>query len=96
MARPGPRSAPDRMIFQQRRSEQTRSAMRVVVYASARKETPSKFLVMAQRLGVELAEKGHVCVNGGGKFGGMGALNKSCKEAGGRAAKERTSLSWWV
>ena len=31
-----------------------------------------------------MAEKGHVCVNGGGKFGGMGALNKSCKEAGGK------------
>lgn len=33
---------------------------------------------------VSLCTQGHICVNGGGKFGGMGALNRSLKDSHGK------------
>ena len=41
------------------------------------------FVAQGRRLGRLLAERGHVLINGGGKFGGMGALNEGCRAAGG-------------
>jgi len=38
---------------------------------------------------VPSSEQGHVCVNGGGNMGGMGALNASCSEHGGKVAEEK-------
>lgn len=58
--------------------------MRFVVYASSSKKTPDKFLNVARILGEQLAAQGHICVNGGGNTGGMGALNRACKAAGGK------------
>ena len=58
--------------------------MRVVVYASASPDTPPEFKKAAEKLGKLLAENGHECVNGGGDMGGMGALNRSCREHGGK------------
>jgi len=52
------------------------------VYASSSASTPKKYLDAAVKLGNLLGEGGHTCVNGGGKFGGMGALNVACKGAG--------------
>ena len=57
--------------------------MRVCVYASSSPKTSSAFVAQGRRLGRLLAERGHVLINGGGKFGGMGALNEGCRGAGG-------------
>lgn len=57
--------------------------MRVCVFASSSSKTPSSFLAQATRLGALLADHGHVCINGGGKVGGMGALNAAIAARGG-------------
>ena len=57
--------------------------MRVCVYASSSPKTSSAFVAQGRRLGRLLAERGHVLINGGGKYGGMGALNEGCRAAGG-------------
>ena len=58
--------------------------MRIVVYASASPNTPESFKKAALKLGRLLADGGHTCVNGGGDHGGMGALNRGCRERGGK------------
>eukprot|EP00615_Pteridomonas_danica_P019038 CAMPEP_0114396222 /NCGR_PEP_ID=MMETSP0102-20121206/13434_1 /TAXON_ID=38822 ORGANISM="Pteridomonas danica, Strain PT" /NCGR_SAMPLE_ID=MMETSP0102 /ASSEMBLY_ACC=CAM_ASM_000212 /LENGTH=172 /DNA_ID=CAMNT_0001556889 /DNA_START=13 /DNA_END=528 /DNA_ORIENTATION=+ len=58
--------------------------MRVLVYASSSLTTSEVFRKTASDLGKYLAKEGHVCVNGGGNCGGMGALNQSCSENGGK------------
>ena len=57
--------------------------MRVCVYASSSPKTSSAFVAQGRRLGRLLAERGHVLINGGGRYGGMGALNEGCRAAGG-------------
>ena len=57
--------------------------MRVCVYASSSPKTSQTFVAQGRRLGRLLAERGHVLINGGGKYGGMGALNEGCRAAGG-------------
>eukprot|EP00658_Telonema_sp_P-2_P061825 TRINITY_DN50484_c0_g2_i1.p1 TRINITY_DN50484_c0_g2~~TRINITY_DN50484_c0_g2_i1.p1 ORF type:complete len:239 (+),score=49.81 TRINITY_DN50484_c0_g2_i1:245-961(+) len=57
--------------------------MRIVVFGSGSKETPDLFLQEAEKLGRLLAKAGHVCINGAGKFGSMGALNRGCMAEGG-------------
>ena len=49
------------------------------MFASSSSRTSSSFLEVAFSLGALLAERGHVCVNGGGNEGCMGALNKGTK-----------------
>lgn len=56
---------------------------RVCVFASSSQQTPPAFLAAADRLGTLLAQGGHVCVNGGGRLGGMGALNAAVAAGGG-------------
>ncbi|KAJ1640375.1 hypothetical protein T492DRAFT_929440 [Pavlovales sp. CCMP2436] len=56
---------------------------RVCVYASSSAQTPPAFLAAAARLGSLLATGGHICVNGGGRAGGMGALNAAVASGGG-------------
>ena len=53
--------------------------MRVCVYGSSSTRTPQKYLDAAYRLGQVIAEGGHICVNGAGKFGSMGALSSGKK-----------------
>lgn len=60
------------------------SKLRVVVFGSSSAKTPRAYLDAAERLGRLLAARGHVCVNGAGRFGCMGALNKGGLDAGGR------------
>lgn len=57
---------------------------RVVVFASASPNTPRHFLDAARELGDLIATEGHICVNGGGNLGSMGALNTSLKSKGGK------------
>lgn len=55
-----------------------------MVFASSSEETPATFAAAATALGGALAARGCVCVNGGGRYGGMGALNAAVDAAGGR------------
>jgi uncharacterized protein (TIGR00730 family) len=57
--------------------------MRVVVYGSASKRTPQKYLDVAEELGDMIAAQSHVCVNGAGANGVMGALNRGLLRSGG-------------
>lgn len=57
--------------------------VRVTVFGSSSKKTPTKFLEAAFALGALLAEQGHICVNGGGDCGVMGELNKGVRSKGG-------------
>jgi len=58
--------------------------MRIVVYGSASKDTPKEFKDASFELGKLLAQRGHVCVNGGGNTGCMGALSDGCISGGGK------------
>ena len=60
------------------------ASMRICVYGSSSSSTPQSYLSSAFSLGRLLAERGHVCVNGGGKFGCMGSLNDGCNDALGK------------
>ena len=57
--------------------------LRVCVFGSSSSRTKERYLEEARTLGRLLAERGHVCVNGAGRFGGMGALNDGALAAGG-------------
>jgi predicted Rossmann-fold nucleotide-binding protein len=52
--------------------------MRVVVYGSANKDTPQVFKDASFELAKLLAQRGHICVNGGGNTGCMGSLSDRC------------------
>jgi len=57
--------------------------MKVCVYGSSSKTTPKIFLDAANTLGKLLAKGQHLCINGAGKAGCMGALNDGVLECGG-------------
>ena len=50
--------------------------LRVGVFGSSSNRTPDKYKDACRELGRLLAERKHVCVNGGGKYGCMGAVNE--------------------
>ena len=51
-------------------------SLSVCVFGSSSAKTPKSFLKAAYDLGTLLAKKKYQCVNGGGKYGVMGALNR--------------------
>ncbi len=57
--------------------------LRVCCYGSSSSRTPQKFLDEAYQLGKELAKRGHICVNGGGRYGCMGAMNDGAADGNG-------------
>lgn len=58
--------------------------MKVCVFASSSSLTPAKYLEISRELGEALAKGDHLCINGGGKNGCMGALNYACRKHGGK------------
>jgi len=58
--------------------------MRICVFGSSSKVTAQPFLDEAYKLGELLAERNHICVNGGGMFGVMGAVNRGCHSKNGQ------------
>jgi predicted Rossmann-fold nucleotide-binding protein len=60
--------------------------MRIVVYGSASKDTPQAYKDASFELGKLLAQRGHICVNGGGNTGCMGSLSDGCLSNGGKAS----------
>ena len=57
--------------------------MRVTVFGSSSPRTPTKYLDIAFDLGALIAAKKHICVNGGGREGCMGAMNRGARSQGG-------------
>ena len=49
------------------------------VYGSSSTKTKDKYIDASFELGAEIAKRGHVCVNGGGCNGCMGAMNRGCR-----------------
>ncbi len=58
-------------------------SIRVCCYGSSSKHTKEKYIAEARSLGYILGKRGHVCVNGAGATGCMGAMNQGVLEAGG-------------
>ena len=54
------------------------------MFGSSAKTTPNKFLDEAYLLGQTIAQKGYTCVNGGGMYGVMGAVNRGVKNQDGK------------
>ena len=56
---------------------------KVCVFGSSSQKTKSLFIDSAFNLGEIIATSNCICVNGGGIFGVMGALNRGCKSKNG-------------
>ena len=52
--------------------------LRITCYGSSSSRTPEKFMAAARSVGYILAKRGHICVNGAGAMGCMGAMNEGC------------------
>mmetsp|Transcript_24367 Transcript_24367/g.37563 ORF Transcript_24367/g.37563 Transcript_24367/m.37563 type:complete len:282 (-) Transcript_24367:76-921(-) len=57
--------------------------MRVCCYGSSSAKTPAAYVDESYKLGQVLAKRGHVCVNGAGKSGCMGAMNNGASDGNG-------------
>ena len=58
--------------------------MRVCVYGSSSARSPKPYLDAAAEVGEILCSRNHVCINGGGSFGCMGAVNDAMHARKGR------------
>ena len=58
--------------------------MNVCVFGSSSKSTETSYVTAAYRLGELIAERGHTCVNGAGRYGVMGGVNNGCSSKGGK------------
>lgn len=54
-----------------------------VCYGSSSLKTKQAYLDPSFDIGAELGRRGHICVNGGGGQGVMGAINKGCRSTNG-------------
>ena len=61
-------------------------AVKVCCFGSSSNRTPQSYLDASFAMGALIAERGMVCVNGGGKDGCMGALNRGALSKGGKVA----------
>ena len=59
------------------------SKLLVCVFGSSSKSTKQRYVEESVELGELIAESGHICVNGAGRFGCMGGLNDGCKSKNG-------------
>jgi uncharacterized protein (TIGR00730 family) len=59
-------------------------AFRIGVFGSSASATNPKYCNDAFKLGELIASAGHICVNGAGKTGVMGNLNKGCRSKNGK------------
>ena len=67
--------------------------MKVCLYGSGSKRTPSEFTDVGYELGLKIALNNHSLVFGGGNDGMMGAVAKGVYDNGGKI----TSISpWWI
>jgi hypothetical protein len=56
---------------------------KICVFGSSSPRTREIFLEQAFQLGKRIAELGHICINGAGLHGCMGAVNQGCFSADG-------------
>lgn len=57
--------------------------MRVTVFGSSSHKTKQRYIDSSYELGQLLAERRHICVNGGGGGGAMGGVNRGCRSKNG-------------
>ena len=57
--------------------------MKICMYGSGNKKTPKEYTDVGYKLGLEIAEKGHSLVFGGGNYGMMGAVASGVFDNGG-------------
>jgi hypothetical protein len=57
-------------------AEKASKQLRVTCYGSSSSKTPEDYIQAAWSVGYILAQRGHICVNGAGATGCMGAMNK--------------------
>lgn len=69
---------------EQRAYANAATSLRVCCYGSSSARTPEKYTNAAYNLGLSLAQRGHVCVNGAGSSGCMAAMNKGASAGKGR------------
>ena len=53
-------------------------AATICVYGSSSTRTKQSYLTASFELGAAIAKRGHVCINGGGKFGCMVSIDNVC------------------
>jgi uncharacterized protein (TIGR00730 family) len=58
--------------------------MKICVFGSSSNQTKQTYIDAAFQLGCLIAEGGHVCVNGAGLYGVMGATIRGCRSKGGK------------
>ncbi len=58
--------------------------MKICVFGGASAAIDNKFIVMSEKLGEELAARGHTLIFGGGAVGPMGAVARGVKKNGGQ------------
>lgn len=58
--------------------------IKICVFGSSSPRTPQIFLDAAFELGQLIASHGHICVNGGGMYGCMGALSRGARSKNGK------------
>lgn len=63
--------------------EPSKESLRICCYGSSSPHTQERYTTDAYNLGQILCNRGHICVNGAGAFGCMGALNKGVEESNG-------------
>jgi uncharacterized protein (TIGR00730 family) len=57
--------------------------MRVTVFGSSSHKTKQRYIDSSFELGQLLADRKHICVNGGGGGGAMGGVNRGCRSKNG-------------
>jgi len=68
--------AGNRSIDQQSDRNKSKSPpLRLCCFGSSSKKTPQSFMSQSYLLGSTLAKRGHICINGAGESGCMGAMN---------------------
>lgn len=76
-------ASPLALLFRCLAERMESTMLRVCVFGSSSPKTPQQYKDEAFALGRLLAERRHVCVNGGGGQGVMGATNDGCRAGGG-------------
>lgn len=69
--------------------------LNVTCYGSSSSKTPTQYMNAAKLLGYVLAKRGHICINGAGRYGCMAAMNDGV-HAGDGHARGVTHEMWAV
>lgn len=65
------------------KSSSSPTSLKICCYGSSSKNTKEEYVKEAYNLGYALAQRGHICVNGAGAEGSMGAMNQGVQDGNG-------------